>query len=226
MVGAVATVWGVYLSIQYSQSNYQEDIKNRVLPFIALTPLRVKSKSSPFGISDVKKEVSIFNEYEESKIDKIYFVIKDGNIEAQTSLTKIQEEKVKNGGWHRRTNAKGEIEIVCVDLLKMPFELENVGNGVANDFRIGLNPQTVKEEEWKYTPSIPLKVGQTLYIHIYCEDGDKSEGGYILDMEYEDIYGNRYSQKNGIIIVTINDVAQATFLTGYPQRKIDKWKKR
>ena len=107
----------------------------------------------------------------------------------------------------------------------MPFELENVGNGVANDFRIGLNPQTVKEEEWKYTPSIPLKVGQTLYIHIYCEDGDKSEGGYILDMEYEDIYGNRYSQKNGIII-TINDVAQATFLTGYPQRKIDKWKKR
>ena len=74
LVGAVATVWGVYLSIQYSRSNYQEDVKNRVLPFIALTTLKVRTKFSLFPTVDANKETSCPNEYEEYKVEKIYYI--------------------------------------------------------------------------------------------------------------------------------------------------------
>ena len=39
LLGAGATVAGVFLSIQYAQSNYKEDLLNRSLPFITLTKM-------------------------------------------------------------------------------------------------------------------------------------------------------------------------------------------
>lgn len=209
LVGAVATVWGVYLSIQYSRSNYQEDVKNRVLPFIALTTLKVRSKFSPFHIADIRKKMSDPNEYEEYKVEKIYYIIEKGKITAKTGLTQEQEEKLKQGGWRWETNDSGTTQLICVDLVTLPLELENVGNGAANRFRIGLNAQTTEEKALQYTTPMPLKVGETLYIHIYCEDGTESKGGYILDLVYEDIYANKYRQRYGIAIDNPNGTIHA-----------------
>ena len=220
LVGAVATVWGVYLSIQYSRSNYQEDVKNRVLPFIALTTLKVRSKFSPFHIADIRKKIADPNEYEEYKVEKIYYVIEKGKITAQTGLTQEQEEKLKQGGWRWETNDSGTTQLICVDLVTLPFELENVGNGAANRFRIGLNAQTTEEKAWQYTTPMPLKVGETLYVHVYCEDGVESKGNYILDLVYEDIYGNKYRQRYGIIIDNPNDIIHAWIDLGCNQESM------
>ena len=41
-----------------------------------------------------------------------------------------------------------------------------------------------------------LKLNQTLYIHIFSTtEYDTVNGEYALEFYYEDIYGNRYSQK-------------------------------
>ena len=220
LVGAVATVWGVYLSIQYSRSNYQEDVKNRVLPFIALTTLKVRSKYSPFRETDVPQKTSESNEYEEYKIKKIYYVIEKGQISVTSRLQQEQETTLKQGGWHWELNDSGSMQLVCVDLIALPFELENVGNGAANRLRIGLNSQPVDEKKWKYTTAMPLKVGETLYIHVYCQDGAESKGSYIFDLVYEDIYANKYRQRYGIAIDNPNGIVHAWIDLGCNQESI------
>lgn len=219
LIGSIATVWGVYLSIEYSRSNYQEDVKNRVLPFIALTTLKTKTKFSPFNISDTNN-VAHSTGYEEFKLEKIYYVINEGVVTVKPSLTAKQEEKVKQGGWNWETNESGTMQLVCIDLVTMPFEIENVGNGVANQFRMGLNPEKVDEENWKYITPIPLKVGQSLYVHIYCEDGVKSKGNYILDLVYEDIYCNKYRQRYAVIIDNPNDKIHTWFYLNAEQESV------
>lgn len=217
LVGSVATVWGVYLSIQYSRSNYQEDVKNRVLPFIALTTLKARSNFNPFDITNIKKPISDHKAYEEYKVEKIYYVIEKGKITPKSGLTQAQEEKLKQGGWHWETNDSGLTQLVCLNLVTLPFELENVGNGAANRFRIGLNAQDTEEETWQYTTPMPLKVGETLYVHIYCENGVDSKGNYILDLVYEDIYSNKYRQRYGIVIDNPNDTVHAWIYLGCNQ---------
>ncbi len=48
LLASLITVYGVFLSIQYAQKNYREDIKNRVLPYIAVTHYKSKSKINLF----------------------------------------------------------------------------------------------------------------------------------------------------------------------------------
>ena len=220
LVGAVATVWGVYLSIQYSRSNYQEDVKNRVLPFIALTRLKTKSKWSPFIVEDELSETEEKCKYEEYVISEVYFVISNGSIEAKSALTKEQQKKIERGGCCWRDNGGGRIQLVAIDLLSLPLELENVGNGVANLFTLGLNKTTVSESEWKYLTPMPVKVGQTIYIHIYCEDGSASIGTYYLDTIYEDIYRNKYRQRYAVVITDPNDTVHSYLELSGKQEKI------
>lgn len=220
LVGAVATVWGVYLSIQYSRSNYQEDVKNRVLPFIALTTLKVRTKFSLFPTVDANKETSCPNEYEEYKVEKIYYIIEKGKITPKTGLTKDQEEKLQQGGMRWEANDSGTISLVCADLVTLPLELENVGNGAAIRFRIGLNKHNTDENDWQYLTPRPLKIGESLYVHVYCEDGEESKGSYILDMVYEDIYGNKYRQRYGVVIDNPNGIIHAWIDLGCNQESV------
>jgi len=205
LVGAVATVWGVYLSIQYSRSNYQEDVKNRVLPFIALTPLKVRAKYLPPHSVEPLKLISKPIEYKEYKVEKIYYIIEKGQVSVKNHLTPQQNENVEKGGWRWETDASGTMQLMCIELVTLPLELENVGNGVANHFQIGLNSSTTDEKFWNYTTPMPLKVGETLNIHIYCEDGVQSKGSYVFDLIYEDIHGTKYRQQYGIAIDNPND---------------------
>lgn len=46
MLASVATIMGVYLSIDYAQRNYREDEANRVRPYLALTHYKSKSRSN------------------------------------------------------------------------------------------------------------------------------------------------------------------------------------
>lgn len=50
LLASLITVYGVFLSIQYAQKNYREDIKNRVLPYIAVTHYKSESKINLFEL--------------------------------------------------------------------------------------------------------------------------------------------------------------------------------
>lgn len=194
IVASIATVFGVYLSIQYSQSIHREDVRNSVLPFMIITPFLSKTKWRP-DISAHNKEEMFSNEYQEYKLEKVFFIIKNGGVTARSALDQEQIERVEYGGQCWAYNEKnGEYHKEYYNIGASSLEVENVGKGTAVLFRIGFNSMAIPKSKWVYLEPMSLKVGQTLYVGIYCEDGESSAGEYVLDLVYEDVYGNQYGQ--------------------------------
>jgi len=195
LLAAVITVYGVFLSIRYAQSNYREDVRNRVLPYIVLTHYNSESHTDLFSLmqgvgenNDDKKE----NEYEEYKMEKVYFVIKSNLVEVARSLTKEQNEIIHKGGFTFKKNSDNW-SLSNVPFVSCPLETENVGNGVAVNFIIGF--KRLKQKKVYLSP-LQLKRNQTIYIHIFSECVDENiEGDYELEFLYYDIYSTQYCQK-------------------------------
>lgn len=227
LVGVLAAVWGIHLSIEAAQVNYKDDIRNRVLPFIALSLLRVKTKGIfGAGLSNTPEDMQSSpdqtkNEYSEYKRDKVCFVIEGGSVKAMNRLTEEQERKVQSGGVEWENTSYGKA-LVNVGLLSAPIEIENVGNGAANSLRIGLNSRAIDDSDYKFITSMPFKIGQKLGVHLYCENHNGSSNGiYDLDIVYEDIYGNRYRQRYDVMISNTQDEEQSYVQVATNQEMIE-----
>ncbi len=202
IIAAVIGVAGVYLSIQAANKNYREDVKARVLPFIALTLLDAHTRVNLLDLllkaeenlpkSEQREEDSI--EYCETKLERIFYVISAGRkITPKEDLKKEQYEIIKSCGNKWVTNASGGKSLIQIDYVSIPFEIENVGNGTAVNLRIGFYEAKSKPH---YIRPMMLKQNQSLYIHIFSsEEFDVICGDYIFEVHYEDIYGNKYLQK-------------------------------
>ena len=201
IIASLTAVYGVYLTIQYSQKNYQEDVRNRTLPFIVIDTLKTKSHMNLFksGTKESDEEVEGYVEY---RAMNYYCILKDGRIEYKTRLSKTEQQLLDNGGmrWESRPNGAA---MVVVDDIMVPMDIENVGNGAAIRFRYGLNRQDTPEKEKKYLPAISLKMGQIIRFHIFSDDCGKESknlGAYVLSFYYDDIYSNKYKQEFSITI--------------------------
>lgn len=202
IIASIVGVIGVYLSIKAANKNYRDDVKARVLPFIALTPFEKQARIDPFDLfsddtSDYFQSVQDDNSghgYYETKIDKVFFVINSGKkIEAKQKLNKEQYEIINHGGAQWTAMAKGVKGLTYTDYLSMPFEIENVGNGTAVNLRIGFN---ALDSDFRYIRPMMLKQNQSLYIHIFSTANfAEINGEYVFEVYYEDIYGNAYSQQ-------------------------------
>ena len=96
LLGACGAVIGVYWSIHAAQRNYREDVRARVLPFIAVIPLersgRINLVESFNNASSGKyNEKSNTSFYEERRLDKLYFVIESTGIKVKDKLKKWQQ---------------------------------------------------------------------------------------------------------------------------------------
>ncbi len=175
ILGAFLAAYGVYLTIKYTQVNYKEDIRQRVLPFISLNTLRSKSYfnvfAHPLEIRDNDELKPVEGFYREYKRNEIYFVIEGGEVFVKTNLTKEQRDLLKQGGCRWISDSPNQFSFVDMDLVSIPLELYNVGNGAAINLRIGLNPIAT---EHKYITPLMLKVGDMLYIHIYSENQNEN----------------------------------------------------
>lgn len=198
IIGGICTVIGVYWTIEYSQESYKEDVRNRTLPYISLFALQqdisinllefTSGRLQSTGHSLQTDEPRTYREY---RLEKGFIIIQNEQIEYKRKLTERQEELVKNGGLEE-INRDGIKSLYDRKILSIPIELENVGNGVALHFRVGLYKS--KEEEPKFILPVDLKVGEKMYIHIFSENYNNSIGEYTLGVYYEDILNNSYSQ--------------------------------
>ena len=158
IIGGVLTVYGVYLTINYTQSNYEDDIRNRVLPYIAFNFLEQKTIR---GLLEEEIDVEDDNMFKkgmnEFDLEEVYFVVNNGTIEAKVFLTKEQKRRIYNGGIIDQCISKGVIAVVDSQLIYQTLILENVGVGAAIQARVGFNkvdcsepkfckPMTLKEE--------------------------------------------------------------------------------
>ncbi len=203
LLGAGITVYGVYLTIQYSRENYKEDVRNRVLPFIVIEMLKTKSHKNIFAKNDKEDEAEL-DGYIEYKLEDCYCILNDGKIEYKNALTKDQKQLIENGGikWIPNSNG-GSYSCVVIDEICVPLEFENIGNGTAVNFRCGINRKDTTAHDRRFLPVKAVRVGGKLMMHVFSEDcgkDSKNLGEYVLSFFYEDIYKNQYEQSFDILI--------------------------
>ncbi len=204
ILAATGAGLGVFVSVRAANKNYREDARMRILPYIAVTPFERKARVNTFALlqeqvekksssTDTKGESAV--QYEERKIERIYFIIDSNKIKVQYELDKHQQEILEHVGheWIRKPG--GVIALQIIDYYSLPVEIENVGNGTAVNFRMGFN-RTGNEALYEYVHPVVLKQNQTLYVHIFSTEGFETvHGDYVLGFSYEDICGNKYKQQ-------------------------------
>ncbi|MCD7888399.1 MAG: hypothetical protein LUG23_00480 [Oscillospiraceae bacterium] len=204
ILAAILAGIGVYVSIWYSNKNYREDVRARILPFITVTTLerkaatnvsallreQVEGKSAPENVEN-KPNV----QQEEKRLDRIYFIIDSNGIKAQSTLNKYQQTVSDLNGIASYTTTEGTDMLHRVDYFSIPLEVENVGNGTAVNLRIGFNYADDKKSHEFLTPTM-LNQKQTIYINIFStENPENIHGEYLLEFFYEDIHRNKYTQQ-------------------------------
>jgi hypothetical protein len=198
LLGAGLAVWGVFLSIQYAQRNYREDVRNRVLPFFAIDLMAVKAKRSggldmlfPQNI-EISPENEPTNYYREFSIDDFYFTIKDGKVVVNANWTKEQADVIHSLGTRALPNGQNSWAVVNVEYINLPIKVRNIGLGSAIHFQVGLNPKGSID---CYTKMFPVLPEQEITLHIYIDGLSGSNiGNYELVFRYGDIYENYYEQ--------------------------------
>lgn len=202
IIAAAGAAIGVFASIKVATENYKEDVRARVMPFIAVTPFERKAIVNTMALLKEKEEktkrpADIDNmpavQYDEYKLSQIYFVITVHGIDIKKKLDKNQQAILEHVG-NSWVTKDGVEMLQRTDFYSMPLEIENVGNGTAVNLRIGFN-RVGDRNTYRFVRPMMLKQGQTVYIHIFSTaDYDIVRGKYSLEFYYEDIYGNKYSQ--------------------------------
>lgn len=158
--------------------------------------------------------------YREFSLERIYFIISGEEIKASRKLSKEQQVLLENNGNYAKEIASDSYAIMHRKMISIPIILENVGKGVAVDFRVGVHLGNTKynDEGLKYTGPKHLTVGKTFYVNIYFEDISEyiEKIYFILRICYENIYTQAYIQEYPISIE--NGILQLDL--GQIQRKV------
>lgn len=198
ILAAVGAAAGVFFSLKHSQKQYEEDTRKRVLPYIAVSTLGRHIHSDLFDMDTAIREAGENDSgYYEYKLDSVYFVIWSNRIEAVKQLTPAQRELLEKDGKIWESHTKGVRSLVQKDYVSIPLEIENVGNGTALGFRVGLNKAQRRKE--KLLLPRAMKQGQNMYIHVFSSEAiEQIKGKYFLELFYEDIYGTKYMQEYAV----------------------------
>lgn len=217
IIAAFLAIYGIFITVQYSQKNYREDVRNRSLPFIVVDMLRSRSIRSIFSTMETIAKEDMHERktegYFEYKITDFYCILKNGEIEYATGLTHAQQSLRDNRGieWVASEN-KNENEMKRHFCVCIPLEIENVGNGTAIRMRIGLNHKDTLSKDRQYMQPQSMKPGVIFKFHIFSEDcsqNSKNLGNYVLSFCYEDIYLNHYEQNFDVLIGFDKKVSEA-----------------
>lgn len=217
IIAAFLAIYGIFITVQYSQKNYREDVRNRSLPFIVVDMLRSRSIRSIFPTMETIAQENAKDcpteGYFEYKITDFYCILKNGEIEYATGLTPAQQSLRDNRGieWVASEN-KNENEMKRHFCVCIPLEIENVGNGTAIRMRIGLNRKDTLSKDRQYMQPQSMKPGVIFKFHIFSEDcsqNSKNLGNYVLSFCYEDIYLNHYEQNFDVLIGFDKKVSEA-----------------
>lgn len=202
IIAAVIAIYGIFITIQYSQKSYKDDVRNRSMPFIVIDVLRTSSYRTLFSSNNTRSVAEQTEGYREYKLMDYYCILENGEIEYRTGLTKSQQKLLNDGGF-RMVSCEGRICAQVVDEVCIPFEIENIGNGAAIRMRYGVNRKGTTEPDRKYLKPLSLKTNTPLMFHIFsenCSEGSVNLGEYVLSFYYEDIYSNKYEQHFDITI--------------------------
>ena len=218
IVGALVAGAGVAFSVLYSlknykyiQEQYRDDLRNRVLPYFAITMQREKYDHSYLtsfpGIEEIEKEIvekkeEPNNTYRKYPLEQIYFVLESSGIQPRENLSEEDKKILEHAGsiWKRE---KSGYSLASRKIISMPLLFQNVGQGIAVETRIGFNKAA---DDHKYIAPVVVGKGKVFPVHIFGSTlRDFPCGEYHLDIVYKDILGNRYRQRYPITFTKSQD---------------------
>lgn len=227
VIGGILAIIGVFFTVQYSQKQYREDQRNSVIPYFAVNMLHTHFEApTPVynnGKIGLKNPAPVEPAgYKEYKVTDYYFILDKGKIRAVTGLSENQKKRAHQGGLIRQELSQGVVSVGVANDIYIPITLENVGNGAAINFRIGLNKSGVAYDKALYSQTLSADKGERITVHIYAEDCDedsKNLGDFELTAKYEDIFGNHYKQTQDIRICFDNETKKAFLQTNMYQKQ-------
>lgn len=197
ILASAVTIIGVYITVEQAQHNYHTDEINRVKPYLALTHYKTHVNNdilSGLRYQDTSSETPANSvEYEEYRLKSIYIIIENDGVKFTNKLSDSQQHRLQSGGLEWHDHGSGCRSLQAHPYISIPFEVENVGNGAANNTMVAFYK---KGAERRGVSVYTLKQGDSFYFHIFCDDSDiVADSEYIIEVCYRDILGNGYSQK-------------------------------
>ena len=176
-------------------ANHSKKLQDDIIIANATPCISINFQSEKLTLSNPNKDISklnpgdkiiftpVINDAEYIKADKRYFFNIDNGIRVIDTLTKEQERKLGTF----IINSNGTVEHTTQLML---IKLTNVGKDAAVNFHPVLYRTGTKKTMQSIPTVFPLHA--TFYIAI-CFFRDNAEyGKYVLELSYEDIYGNNY----------------------------------
>lgn len=198
ILASAVTIIGVFLSIKQAQATYHNDEINKVKPYFALSYYNIHCHYSPFEYAFRKDATKSDEEngedyYEEVRTQKVYIIIEESGIRFMDGLSKEQRERLEHLGCEWKSSGNKAWTLCRRQLLTLPFDAENIGNGAAVDTRIAFNKQgNIQRSAVLYT----IRKDSSFYFQIYCENTDiLANSNYEIVLKYSDTIGNSYVQK-------------------------------
>lgn len=210
IIAACLAIYGVYLTIDFTQASAREDKRLSVIPYFSVSFLDTEAHYTIDrfnSITEKKNKGQKADYYTEYELKDCTFVIENGKIQPMKLLSDTQKELIQRGGFRDETIAKGTIACVCVPMVYLPMKLTNVGNGAAISVRMGFCRKDCKQEDRKYIKPVPIVKEDMMFARIFSEDcsqNSKSLGEYLFEIVYCDIYGTKYVQEHDIEILYDN----------------------
>lgn len=197
IVAAVGTGIGVFITVRYSQKQYQEDRRQRVIPFFAINMLgqkRINPFLKAFDEDDFMPTLHERNDIEESKyreyhINRAFFFIEYDEISYSPEIDEERRAKAEMDESELQATFK-ELDVDEFPFFA-PFHLKNVGTGCAVNMTITIDGG---KERSAYSPPISISVDDDFYFYLYIEKNDSLIGDYAVTLSYQDILGNLYDQ--------------------------------
>ncbi len=230
VLAAVGAAIGVYITVKTSIQSYRDDEINRVLPYIVISQqvetsnynlsydLLGKAKiDKNDNMNDIATTVEDLEPlyYEKRPFERAVVTINNKGIRYALDLSEEQIELLKHKGFGWEKANIGEV-LKQRKYVSLPIKIENVGNGTAVNFRLGINRAN---DEKKYLSPIALNVGQIFELHVIIEDLPSEEIHYVLSMIYHDIFDNHYKQEFKLILkekeVLLNHEAKQERVTSF-----------
>lgn len=203
---SLVTVTGVYITVRQSNIQNEKNIVNSSLPVM------VPSRYTVTAYEDLFKEINSQHddmsldtpgEYIESKIDRVYVLLKKQKSQYYSGISKELSSKIKKGGYYWKSDGRST-SLKKDYLLSLPIEFENVGKGSAINVKCGIDlDKNIDPKVYNFQTINP---NNSIYLHIVTEDPDsQDEGDFKIAVSYSDIYKNKYKHEYEFSIFKMDD---------------------
>ena len=205
IIGAVATIAAVTMTITLERDERYDDQRLNVLPLIAITPLEryIHRQATPAGGAQAS------DSHEERSSEDAYIVVGESGEISYTSKLTEDQDRLAHGGSFVSEKMDGPLSFSAQNkTFYYPLALSSAGNGPAINVTIrmekgGIGPKHDGTGEYRHLPTVQLTVGENVRVGILFEDrlAPAAMGQYDLVVSYYDTLGNLYQQRHELALL-------------------------